>query len=184
MNAGPRLPPLDALHRVTSLLASASIPHALGGSALLAALGLELNVRDWDLTTDESVDRVQPVIADLPHSLIGPNGPYETQGMFRISVCGASIDLMCRFALRTPSGVVRIPTLPGEVWNGVPLAGPLAWAVAYDLLDRTDKARSLWQFLKTRGAPHSHRHELLSQPLPRVVRDRIERLPRLQSNSP
>lgn len=51
-------PRLDVVRRVVASLVAGSVPVALGGSGLLAALGLVDRVRDWDLTTDGTPEQV------------------------------------------------------------------------------------------------------------------------------
>ena len=52
-------PPLRPLLVLVERLERAGIVVALGGSGLLATLGLTDAVRDWDLTTDAGLDAVR-----------------------------------------------------------------------------------------------------------------------------
>ena len=52
---------------------------ALGGSGLLAALGLAHTVRDWDLTTDEPLGCLIPLVADLELRLRGRAASTRTR---------------------------------------------------------------------------------------------------------
>src|SRR5262245_2371184 len=63
-------PLLDAVRR----LEGAGLVVALGGSGLLAALGLESEARDWDLTTDAMPDDVAARFAGITIERVGPGG--------------------------------------------------------------------------------------------------------------
>ena len=53
------IPSLDVVRRVIGSLEESGIEAAIGGSGLLAALGLTEEVRDWDVTTDGPVSTVE-----------------------------------------------------------------------------------------------------------------------------
>jgi hypothetical protein len=70
----PALPPLEPLRAVLARLEAAGVPHALGGSGLLAALGLVERVNDWDVTCDADLDTLANLFADSPHERFGNSG--------------------------------------------------------------------------------------------------------------
>ncbi len=168
-----RLPPFEPLLRVHRALEQAGIPHALGGSGLLFHLGLCEAVRDWDVTTDEPWERVRPALAGLTFELILPRGVYATEAMGRVQLDGCELDVMARFAVRTSGGVCRIPTIATGEWRGVPLGCPEAWAVAYLLLDREERAAALLEHLGRNGGCAGSVARMLKEPLPAHVRARL-----------
>ena len=113
---------------------------ALGGSGLLMCLGLEANVRDWDITTDAPLTALLPILKSVSHEIIKPNGNYATDYMAKINHDGALFDLIGNFALRTEAGVCQFPTIVCGSWMGIPLGSPEVWFLAYRLLGRTQKA--------------------------------------------
>jgi hypothetical protein len=96
-------------------------------------------VRDWDLTTDAPWRQVAPLVADLEYELIEPNGIFTTAYLCRIQVLGASIDLMGGFSIEGTA----IPTRVTGQWKGIALGCPNAWARAYRLMGRHEKAALL-----------------------------------------
>jgi len=167
-------PPLAPLVALVSRLESGGVPCALGGSGLLAALGLAHEVRDWDLTTDASLDHVREIVRDLPYA---HSGHIDVHVDDKLIFDGEQLELIVRFALRSSDGVVRIPTIVVARRENVPLGSPEAWAVAYALMDRAAKAKLLFDHLKDHGADRSVVERLLHQPLPDGVRTSLLDLP-------
>jgi hypothetical protein len=56
--AAPRTPPFQVVSQVLAALRRHGAEAAIGGSGLLAALGLVDQVRDWDVTTE--IDHQRP----------------------------------------------------------------------------------------------------------------------------
>lgn len=166
-------PPLPPLHDVIGRLERAGITAALGGSGLLAALGLATEVRDWDLTTDASQGEVAAALAGLDQELAGSSGVHADH---KVMLPGVSVEVICRFAFHVKGGVVRIPTRVTRRWQDVPVGSPEAWAVAYALLDRPAKADLLWSWLAGRTADLEVVERLLAQPLPESVAARLAAL--------
>jgi len=155
-------------------LERAGVRAALGGSGLLNAVGIEGSIGDWDLTTDDPVERVRDAIADLEHEFVGPNGIHADH-KFRVE--RGEIEIIVRFSILAEGAAVRIPTRVTGHWSGVPLGSPEAWAVAYRLLGRDAKSESLFHLLETRGVdPETLRH-LLGEPLPADLALRLQALP-------
>ena len=146
-------PPLGGVHRLVAVLQLASWRPAIGGSALLVALGLAEGARDWDVTVDAPEEAV---VAALDRAGLAYRDETRTDGIYasdRRLVLDGPIDLMINFALRGPDGVERLPTRVSGCWRGLPLADPAVWARAYRLLGRDAKAALLEESLETDGDP-------------------------------
>src|ERR1044072_5571194 len=144
------LPPLEPLEHVRRRLERAGITWALGGSGLLYALGLRDSVGDWDLTTDASQDEAYSALRDLEPTRHGNSGIHADH---KVGCFDDTVEVICRFAFFTETGIVRIPTLVTGTWNGLPLGSPEAWAVAYTLMigekpGRAEKAGALFEHLR------------------------------------
>lgn len=136
-------PPVAALEFLNRRFRSAGIRFALGGSGLLASLGLATQVRDWDITTDAPWEKIAGLIGDLKYERVTPDGIFATAYLCRIDLMGASVDVMGDFALRGPAGVYAVPTRVTGQWNGFPVGCPDAWEKAYALMGRSEKAELL-----------------------------------------
>ncbi|MBI3539408.1 MAG: hypothetical protein HY076_03950 [Candidatus Eisenbacteria bacterium] len=145
-----KCPPIAPLAEVVARLERAGFALALGGSGLLAALGLSDTVRDWDLTTDAAQDETRAVVADLEPT-----------------------ELICRFAFHVKGGVVRIPTVVTRHWRGIPVGSAEAWAVAYALMDRGEKSERLFTWLAAHGADSGVVARLLAEPLSPALAARL-----------
>jgi hypothetical protein len=148
------MPRIDVVLRTVEALRHGTIVSALGGSGLLAALGLTDQVRDWDLTTDAEPEAVASALtcAHLEHAAVeaGEDG-YATQARFRVEAGDHEIDLLVGFAFRSPGSTIHIPTRVTGHWRGLPLGDPLAWARAYRLMGRPERAVPLETWLATSG---------------------------------
>lgn len=116
---------------------------ALGGSGLLAALGLTGHVRDWDVTTDAGPHAVQDALAaaGIPCTpQPSGDGPYATRAKLRVDGGDNDIDLIVGFAIRTQGGIHHLPVRVTGHWRGLPLADPAVWAHAYHLIGRGEPA--------------------------------------------
>jgi hypothetical protein len=174
-------PPLAPLHILLAPLDAAGIPHALGGSGLLAALGLVNHVNDWDVTVEADVDTLaalHPAHAFTRHGNSGGHADHK------LTFAAERTELIARFAFFVPGGIVRIPTVVTGRWNGVPLGSPVAWAAAYAIMAqqesdarRADRAERLFAWLDAQGAD-AGLEPLLTQPLPPGIGDRLRRLER------
>ncbi len=60
-----RTPPLSVVTAVVAALQAHGAVAAVGGSGLLAALGLVDSVRDWDVTTDAATETVEAALAGV-----------------------------------------------------------------------------------------------------------------------
>jgi hypothetical protein len=156
-------PPLEPLLELVTRLEAEGIRCALGGSGLLAALGLTETVHDWDLTADAPLERLAPLARDWPFETAGSSGVHADA---KLMVPGHSIEVIARFAFFGPRGVIRIPTVIAGRWRGVPLGSPEAWLTAYHLLERPAKRDLLLDHLRSRGHDPGVVETLLAEPLP------------------
>jgi hypothetical protein len=157
-------------------LEAAGVPVALGGSGLLAALGLADRIGDWDLTTDAPWERVAAALADEPHQDHGNDALHADR---KRMIAGGEIEVIVGLAYFTPPGVVRIPTIESGRAAGVPLGSPECWAVAYALLGRPARSETLFRHLEARGANAGAVRRLLAEPLPDELAARLAALPHL-----
>ncbi len=144
---------MDLVRRVQSALTDAGIRSVVGGSGLLASLGLVDTVHDWDLVTDEDDAAVAAVLRALglpSDAEATDSGGYATRAVHRLERDGERVDLLVGFAIRTPDGIVPIPAAPGDTWRGLTMARPEDWRVAYSAMGRTEKAALLDRLLGDR----------------------------------
>ena len=80
-------PPLSLIVEIQQKFAARGIHSVVGGSAVLASLGLVEDVQDWDLLTDAAPEAVQEVLEALGRSYerLGPAGVFRSEGLFRVS---------------------------------------------------------------------------------------------------
>ena len=150
------IPRLDAAIEVVTALESRSIVVALGGSGLLAALGLLDEVRDWDLTTDESPQMVEAALnsAGLRSCrIVAGDLNYTTQARFCVPGDGYDVDLIVGFGLRHKGEIVHLPTRVTGQWRGLPLGDPVTWELTYRILGRTARAEALRRWLDEHRRP-------------------------------
>jgi hypothetical protein len=163
-------PPLEPLATLVARLERAGIVTALGGSGLLAALGLTDHVRDWDLTTDTPLDVVTRALGETPFEHKGSDALHADQ---KLMLEGGTIEIILGFAFHTDGGVVHIPTVVTSRWQGIPLGSPEGWAVAYALLGRAAKSEALLAHLASEGADRRVVERLLGQALPSAIAARL-----------
>lgn len=143
------IPPSGTVRTIQSSLGQAGIPSVVGGSALLASLGFTTRVHDWDLITDGDPEEVQRVIdaLGLPYQQKAPSGIFRSAAAFTVEVDDHQVDVVVRFALESSGAIVPIPAEPGEEWNGLLMARPEEWLLAYSLMGRTEQAAQLARYL-------------------------------------
>ena len=167
-------PPFAALRDRIARLEHAGVTVALGGSGLLAALGVADRVRDWDLTSDAAPGEVIAALAGDPYTASGNDALHADH---KLAFADGAIEIILGFAFFTAAGVVRIPTWVSERRDGLPLGSPEAWAVAYHLLGRPAKSEALFALLAKRGADSGLCARLLGEPLPPELAARLAALP-------
>ncbi len=183
--ASMRLPPLSGLLALTTRLDAEGLAWAVGGSALLASLGLVDQVNDWDVQVDSGPEPLQSLFADMPHSFHGHGGCHAD---WKLSFDAERTELIPRFAFFVPGGVVRIPFHKSRPWRGLAMASPEGWACAYALMGeydepalrerRAERAERLFGWLSSNGADPARLSELLNEPLPSTLRARLDLLAR------
>jgi hypothetical protein len=171
---GVMSPPLEPLRAVVASLEGAGIGCALGGSGLLASLGLADHVGDWDLTVDAPARQVYPHLDAGRLTYVGSDPLHADE---KLQIEADRIEIICGFAFHVNSGIVRLPAMACGRWEGIPTASPEVWAVAYALLDRAEKRDVLFGHLERSGARPRVVAALLAQPLPGELGDRLRRLP-------
>ncbi|NOT34342.1 MAG: hypothetical protein HOP12_09255 [Candidatus Eisenbacteria bacterium] len=163
-------PPLEPLREMLAVLERERLPHALGASGLLLALGLLDHVNDWDVTVEADIDTIA---ARFPPAQFTRHGNDAGHADHKLSFAAANVELIARFAFFTPRGVVHIPTVVTRHWNGIPVGSACAWYVAYTLLaeyenseKRRTRAALLREWLDENGADATTLRALASEPLP------------------
>jgi hypothetical protein len=174
------MPPLEPLLGLLAPLARAGFPHALGGSGLLAALGLIDRVNDWDVTIEAGVDAVAALYPAGGFARHGHGGGHADH---KLAFATEQVELIVGFAFFVPGGVVRIPTTVTRQWRGVPVGSPAAWAAAYALMGehdpdarRRDRAERLFGWMAEHGADAEGLARVLAEPLPDPIAGRLRAL--------
>ncbi|MEO6714591.1 MAG: TOPRIM nucleotidyl transferase/hydrolase domain-containing protein [Mycobacteriales bacterium] len=142
----PRTPPVDIVAAVVTALTQRGAVAAVGGSGLLAALGLAEIVRDWDVTTDADEATVEEALDSIGvhyQQLAAGDRQFRTRARYVIAAASHDIDVLVGFALDDGQRVIELPTRVTREWRGLPIADPAVWAEAYRLLGRADHAESL-----------------------------------------
>jgi hypothetical protein len=170
-------PDLNPLLAVTNRLDKARIPYALGGSGLLYALDLTDTVRDWDVMTDSSKEKVRDALEglDVTDGQCG-DYPYATEYKFAVYRDDPQVEVIGRFAIHHENGLCRLPVIPTTRWKGVYVGSAEVWFVAYSLMDRQEKAKALLSGLNKNGADQEALQQMLKQPLPASLQRELELL--------
>ena len=137
-----------ALLEVAAALGGHDIPFGVGGSALLALLGMPVTVGDLDVLVPVGIDP-----PSLPWRAVDPGlppGPIASDWIRRGPVLGIPVDLISGLRVDTGSGVVEIPIDGGGVVDvggvEVTLSSPRAWRELYRR-HRTRRAELLEEWL-------------------------------------
>ena len=172
--SGVATPPLDGAWRIVERLERAGLNVALGGSGLLAALGLTAEVHDWDFNTDATRDAVIAALDGIEWVHKGADALHADE---KFMLPDFELEIIRGFAFFTAAGTVRIPTIVTRRWAGLPVGSPVAWAAAYHLLGREAKCSRLFDWLARHGADREALEALLAQPLPEALAARLAALP-------
>lgn len=144
---------------------------------MLYSLGLSVQVRDWDLTTDAPYEDVAAALHGLPWKQAA-SGDHPFASSYRLSIDDTQlpIDIIGRFAIHSDHGICRLPALSSFEWQGIPMGSPEVWAVAYSLMGHEAKADKLFAYLHNQGAKPAALQQLLGEPLPDLLRSRLATL--------
>lgn len=154
--APPCTPPLAAVTAVVRALRAHGAVAAVGGSGLLAALGLAGHVRDWDVTTDAPTAVVLAALRSTRLAFVPAatgNGLYATQARFVVLGNEHEVDVLVGFAVRLGDRVVPLPTRVTRHWRGLPIADPAVWLRAYQLIGREESAARLQAWVRQHDQP-------------------------------
>lgn len=139
---------LGPVREISRRLAVAGIIHALGGSGLMRMLGIDVPVRDWDLTTDAGRADIEQALDEFQGRSLPPSAPCRSDFLLSFAVGGETLEIMGRFRLETPTGLVPVRTRVTDRRHGIPLGCPAEWARAYRLMGRDAKADLLEALLR------------------------------------
>lgn len=146
-----RTPPLAVVKAVVTALQAHGAEAAVGGSGLLAALGLVDSVRDWDVTTDAATGTVELALAAVPGAPVtaasAGEDDFATRARFLVHGEDHAVDVLVGFALLEHEHFVPLPTRVTRTWRGLPIGDPAVWLRAYRLLGRHERADLLQRWL-------------------------------------
>jgi hypothetical protein len=135
---------------------------AIGGSGLLAALGLTRVVHDWDITTDNDPSSVEVALIEAGYQhRSGPagGGNFATTALYAVDAVSHKVDVIVGFAVRSGSRRIDLPTRVTGSWRGLPLADPSVWERAYRIMGQPAKADLLASWLQRKDSSlSSHAH--------------------------
>jgi hypothetical protein len=141
-----RTPPLTVVTAVIAALQAHGVVAAVGGSGLLAALGLINQVRDWDVSCDAPTETVEAALhsTGLRYTrAVAGDGQHATRARFAVVAEDHEVDVLVGFAIRDGGHVIPLPTRVTSRWRGLPMADPTVWLTAYRLLGRHQRADCL-----------------------------------------
>jgi len=144
------IPDPTAARRVLDCLECHGLVGAIGGSGLLAALGLTRVVHDWDITTEGAPSSVEIALTDAGYpyrSTSAGGGNFATTALYTIDAVSHEVDVIVGFAFRSEGRRVDLPTRVTGLWRGLPLADPSVWEQAYRMMGQTTKADLLAAWL-------------------------------------
>jgi hypothetical protein len=143
MAAVADIPDLGVVGRVVRSLEAHGLVAAIGGSGLLASLGLVGAVRDWDVTTDGLPELVEAALDDCGYvfaKVPAGEGAFATVAHYVVAGGDHEVDVIVGFAVLDGDDRVELPTRVTGTWNGLPIADPEVWETAYRLLGRPGRA--------------------------------------------
>lgn len=140
---------LDALDAVARRLREHDIPFLLGGSGLLRALGLDVEVRDIDLMLRaEDRERFEAAVGEWWVRTTTDPGPVLTSAWkATLDVDGVEVEGLGGLGF---AGGPELPFRGAGEWRGIPLAAPEVWYEAY-LAYNPEKAALLEPFVRPDG---------------------------------
>ena len=143
-------PSFEALELISKRFSKSNILHALGGSGLLFALGINQEVRDWDIATEASLENVMEALEGLESKLIPNNELFKSHYLIKVTHNNTEIDIIGHFSIKKSDGDHHaVPVKIFGYWNSIPLADPKEWLLAYKLMGRYEKAAKLESYLQS-----------------------------------
>lgn len=143
------IPSFEALELISKRFVENKIIHALGGSGLLFALGVIEKVKDWDIATEAPLENVIEALKGLESKIIPNNELFKSQYLIKVAIGNTEIDNIGYFSIKKSNGASHIvPVKNFKDWNGIPLADPYEWLLAYKLMGREDMTIKLETYLK------------------------------------
>jgi hypothetical protein len=144
------VPNTSVVRLVLRKLAESGLGAAIGGSGLLAALGLTDVVHDWDVTTGGPTSLVEGALdsAGVPYRRAPAGiGVYASDGLYVVDGGDHKVDVIVGFAARVRDRKIELPTRVSTIWRGLPIADPSVWEQAYRLIGEGSRAdlRSHWR---------------------------------------
>jgi hypothetical protein len=137
------IPDLTVVREILNCFDDHGIVGAIGGSGLLAGLGLTQVVRDWDITTDDAPSSVEQALVDIGYpyrcGTVGV-GTFASAALYIVDAETHEVDVIVRFAVRIEGRKVELPTRVTGTWRSLPLADPTGWEQAYRVMGETAKA--------------------------------------------
>jgi hypothetical protein len=144
------IPDVTAVREILSCFDDHGIVGAIGGSGLLAALGLTRVVRDWDITTDGAPSSVVRALVEVGYpyrcGTVGV-GIFASAALYIVDAGTHDVDVIVGFAVRIEGQRIELPTRVAGTWHSLPIADPTVWEQAYRAMGETAKADLLvaWQ---------------------------------------
>jgi hypothetical protein len=144
------IPDLTVVREILSCFDDHGIVGAIGGSGLLAALGLTKVVRDWDITTDGAPSSVERALVEVGYPFrrgAVEAGIFASDALYVVDAETHEVDVIVGFAVRIEDRKIELPTRVTGTWRSLPIADPNIWEQAYRAMGETAKADLLdsWQ---------------------------------------
>lgn len=102
------------------------------------------------LTTDAEPATVETALRSIGAKHVpstAADGLFHTRARFVVTAPDHDIEVIVGFALSDGEQVVHLPTRVTGTWRGLPLADPLVWLQAYQLMGRPERADPLQRWL-------------------------------------
>lgn len=130
---------IEDLIQFSTMLSDAGVMHALGGSGLMNLLGIDVQVNDWDITTEADEERVSGLLSEYQSIYVKRTHPYTSKYLYRSKIGLSEIDLIGDFSVATETGIVHCKTHVRGIYQGVPLGCLNEWYAIYKALGKFEK---------------------------------------------
>jgi hypothetical protein len=122
----------EQLAALRVLLAALDVPVLLGGSGLLAALGLDVTVRDVDLVARAGDRAAFEALPWWRRTTTEPTELLRSPWKAELDVDGVPVETIGGLAWVAGGRVVEMPFRAEGAWRGVPLAPAAHWLLLYE----------------------------------------------------